>query len=421
MNSPDEITTARAALGQQLALHRKAAGYTQHTFAPLTHYGRSTIANVEAGRQNVPRAFWERCDELLRASGVLVAAYDRMDQLVRLRLRRAAEHVGQAPDDEADGLLDSLLGRELPALVGAHRVRRSDTSADGDPDRLLQLFLQLDETVGGDDLYEPMTRHVERLARAVTDRPRPSLLRGLGQLSQMTGWLALDGNRHGAARRYLSTAVHAAHEADNPALAASSLAYMSLQETYRDNPKRAQALATTAVQVAGSSASPLVRTMLNTRLARAHAKLGNQSHSLLALADADRAHAAAGSADEPLWISYVDAIEVAAQSGACYLDLGLHKQAEAALTRAVDTLRAHHPERVRDHVHYLSRLAKCAVRMGDIERACDIGMRAIDLALAIGSSRVLERLAEFDVELTDLRVPAAKEFRERFAALTGSG
>lgn len=352
-------------------------------------------------------------------AGSLVAAHDHLDEMVRLRHRQVAEQSGPV-DDGTEGLLDSLLARGLPALASSPRARLSTTSVDADPDRLLQLFLQLDDTLGGDDLYEPMTRHVERLARAVADQPRPALLRGLGQLSQMAGWLALDGNRHGAARRYLSTAVHAAHEADNPALAASSLAYMSLQETYRGNPKRAQALATTAVQLAGS-ASPLVRTMLNTRLARAHAKLGNRSHSLLALAEADRAYATAGNVDEPLWISYVDSIEVDAQSGACYLDLGLHKQAEAALTRAVDTLRTHHPERVRDHVHYLSRLAKCAVRLGDIEHACGIGMRAIDLALTIGSSRVLERLGEFDTELISQRAPAAKEFRERFAALTGPG
>jgi len=108
-----------------------------------------------------------------------------------------------------------------------------------------------------------MAHHVERLTRTVGDQPQPATLHALGQLSQLTGWLALDSNRHGAARRYFTTAIQTAHEADIPNLAASSLAYLSLQETYRDNPKRALALAITAVQVAGDSASPLVRTMLD--------------------------------------------------------------------------------------------------------------------------------------------------------------
>jgi DNA-binding transcriptional regulator YiaG len=56
MTDPEDVERARRALGKQLALLRKAAGYSQHQFAPLTSYGRSTIANVEVGRQRVPRA-----------------------------------------------------------------------------------------------------------------------------------------------------------------------------------------------------------------------------------------------------------------------------------------------------------------------------------------------------------------------------
>ncbi len=97
---------------------------------------------------------------------------------------------------------------------------------------LLRLFLELDDELGGDVLYLPLSRYVSRLCSSVEQESADGLA-AFGQLSQMTGWLALDGNRHAAARRYLTTAVYAAHEAQQPALAASSLAYMSLQETYR--------------------------------------------------------------------------------------------------------------------------------------------------------------------------------------------
>ncbi len=60
MRDPEEITAARYALGRQLAALRSAAGYNQTDFAPLTGYGRSTVANVEVGRQNVGWDFWER-------------------------------------------------------------------------------------------------------------------------------------------------------------------------------------------------------------------------------------------------------------------------------------------------------------------------------------------------------------------------
>ena len=74
MIDPNEITAARHALGRLLAQYRKAAGLNQRDLAPHTYYGRSTIANVETGRQNVPRDFWERCDRTLNADGRLLAA-----------------------------------------------------------------------------------------------------------------------------------------------------------------------------------------------------------------------------------------------------------------------------------------------------------------------------------------------------------
>jgi transcriptional regulator with XRE-family HTH domain len=67
----DAIEAARKALGRQLAALRQAAGYNQQGFAPLTGYGRSTLANVETGRQNVARSFWIRCAQELAADTAL--------------------------------------------------------------------------------------------------------------------------------------------------------------------------------------------------------------------------------------------------------------------------------------------------------------------------------------------------------------
>src|SRR5262244_2636382 len=83
MIDPSEITAARHALGQLLAEYRKATGLKQHQLAPHTYYGRSTIANVETGRQNVPRDFWERADRTVNAGGALLAAADQLEALVQ--------------------------------------------------------------------------------------------------------------------------------------------------------------------------------------------------------------------------------------------------------------------------------------------------------------------------------------------------
>jgi DNA-binding XRE family transcriptional regulator len=78
----EEIEAARKALGRQLAALRQAAGYSQQEFAPLTGYGRSTLANVETGRQNVARSFWVRCTEELAADS-LVTGYDEIEAMVQ--------------------------------------------------------------------------------------------------------------------------------------------------------------------------------------------------------------------------------------------------------------------------------------------------------------------------------------------------
>jgi transcriptional regulator with XRE-family HTH domain len=88
------ILAAREALGRRLAALRQAAGYSQRTFAPLTGYGRSTLASVETGHQNVPREFWLRCEDALGAVS-LVDAYDEIRAMMAAE-RRAAADVAQA-------------------------------------------------------------------------------------------------------------------------------------------------------------------------------------------------------------------------------------------------------------------------------------------------------------------------------------
>lgn len=319
------------------------------------------------------------------------------------------------------GLLSDLTAPDLPLLdptigtpvgVGAMRGLSLRQSADG----LLKLFLQLDDEMGGDTLYVPLARYVSRLAVNAQADPGDGLP-AFGQLSQMTGWLALDANRHAEARRYLTTAVYVAHQAHDPALAASSLAYMSLQQTYRGDRTSALALAETAFTTGVGSLTPLVEATLGTRLARAHAGLGNATECHRALERARTAFARAGQDDEPAWVSYVDEIEVEAQEGACYLDLAMTSEAAASLRRAVALLERHAPHRIRDRVHYLARLAKCHLAEHEIEQACTTAGQALDLSRAIGSARVIERLGEFNQALAPYDDNSdAHQFRQRFAA-----
>ncbi|MEY9861532.1 transcriptional regulator with XRE-family HTH domain/tetratricopeptide (TPR) repeat protein [Catenulispora sp. GAS73] len=320
----------------------------------------------------------------------------------------------------AAGLMSSLTGH-LPG-ANAEEPMRPIGAFDGlslaeSASQVLTLFLQLDAQLGGDVLYAPLSQYVARMALAVEADPSDGLL-AFGQLSQMAGWLAVDGNRHGAARRYLTTAAYVGHEADDPGLAASATAYMSLHAMYRGQLEPALALARTARATDESALTPLTRTMLATREARAHAGLGHERNSLHALDEMRTAFEQNGEAEEPLWLSYVDAVEVAAQEGACYLGLGRAKEAETVLAGALTLLDEQAPHRVRDRVHYLSRLAKAHLLRPDVEQACFVATEALELSAAIGSARVAERLGEFREALAPFAgTRAGREFEERMRSM----
>jgi transcriptional regulator with XRE-family HTH domain len=83
--SADAINAARIDLGRQLAALREAALMTQAALGRRLAYSRTTIASVETGQRDATRQFWERADRELNASGVLVKAFDELDDLNRMQ------------------------------------------------------------------------------------------------------------------------------------------------------------------------------------------------------------------------------------------------------------------------------------------------------------------------------------------------
>src|SRR5260370_35748240 len=79
VREPEAIVNARCTLGVQLAACRRAVGLSQAQLAEKTGFSRSSIANVETGRQHVPRAFWESADTAVSAGGSLVAAHEEVE------------------------------------------------------------------------------------------------------------------------------------------------------------------------------------------------------------------------------------------------------------------------------------------------------------------------------------------------------
>jgi transcriptional regulator with XRE-family HTH domain len=127
--------SARRGLGAELASYRRAIRYSQAQLARLTDYSRSTIANVETGRQHVPRVFWEHADIALRTGGTLAAAHDQAETAARHRLQTAArnittarqantwqQHPGSQPDLPGPEPGRDIAAQPRPALASLETV-----------------------------------------------------------------------------------------------------------------------------------------------------------------------------------------------------------------------------------------------------------------------------------------------------------
>jgi hypothetical protein len=124
----ETVAQMRRALGQQLAAMRYRAGLSQWELAPLTGYSRSTLSDAELGRHRLRRAFWLRCDELLKADSRLVASYDRIETAAAVVRQRARSMAERARDQDASARLQAV--RPAPAPVSADDTGRDPVSAD---------------------------------------------------------------------------------------------------------------------------------------------------------------------------------------------------------------------------------------------------------------------------------------------------
>ena len=106
MRESDVVENARRALGAQLAEYRRAVGYNQAELGAMIGYSRSTVANVETGRQHVPPHFWKSADEAVHAEGALIALSGETEAAAMREREEAAQatrlyFVGVAKDGKA--------------------------------------------------------------------------------------------------------------------------------------------------------------------------------------------------------------------------------------------------------------------------------------------------------------------------------
>jgi DNA-binding XRE family transcriptional regulator len=396
---------ARRKLGRQLAELRKAAGYSQHDFAPLTHYTRSTIANVEVGRQHVPRTFWQLCDEVLSASGTLSGGYDQMQALIRQHheeLARALREKSEEPADvgayQAQGdlaqprvTLDPMRRRTLVtwglATTAAGGIGLASVGAVGSADvgRLQRTEARLQglgHRHGGESLWQAAAASADDgylMLEQGSYGPTvgKQLLMATGRLQLCAGFLAFDAGRQYVARACYNDALTLARQVDDPEVETRALCGLARDSYVLDRPREAQRLATAADHVAGSTrGSPRLAVLSHLRRAVASSLMADAPGAASAITQARKA--LDRDRDEPVeeWSAFLTPFEIDGIEATCALELGRASRAEVLFEQVTA---AYEKSRFRRNCAlYRVELARARLDSGTVDGAAEAANAAVD-------------------------------------------
>jgi hypothetical protein len=408
----EAIAEARTALGSQLSSLRQAAGYTQRAFASLIPgYSRSTLANVEVGRQQVGRSFWERCDAVLDTGGILAVGWEELETATRERRERTAK--------EAEGARRATLqaSRTAPASAPS-RVGRTDSDLAAIR-AICQAFRTVDRQVGGGHLYPTVVRYLEteigpRLV-TVSDRENGGIFCAAVSLTDMAGWLAHDIGDDELAHRHFGRALRLAKATGNTALTVNVMASMSHLALHRHKPAQAVRLARAGrEQLCKGTPPPALLARLHAMEARGLAKCRETTACHQALNDAERTLNHATDTEPAPWLGHFDEGSMAGEAATCFRQLGDLTEAEH---RAERVMALRNGDQARSRAFGQLILAGIHIERGELERACAVGHQVLRATQGMESARVTERLLELRQPLLPQRdVGVVQEFLEAIAA-----
>jgi transcriptional regulator with XRE-family HTH domain len=185
----ERIQAAWRALGRQLHAERQAHGLSQQELSELILYSRSSIANVETGRQKVPRVFWSNCDKVLGLGETLALRWDKIDAAAQQELERAAAGSRQ---------ISLHLAQPAGPVVS---LAEPDAVADAEPivvglaSEALDLATWAEQTNVGDTTIDALADSAGRLSRDYLRKPPLPVLRDAAALYRRVAGLLQGGHQ----------------------------------------------------------------------------------------------------------------------------------------------------------------------------------------------------------------------------------
>ncbi|WP_037680957.1 hypothetical protein [Streptomyces griseus] len=275
-----------------------------------------------------------------------------------------------------------------------------------------------DSKYGGGDWRSSMVPECLRVEAAplllgsYSDEVGRALFGASAELTRLAGWMAFDTGQQEAAQRYYIQALRLARAAADVPLGGYVLASMSLQATYRGFGDEGVDLAQAALERNRGLAT--ARTMSFFRLveARAHARAGDAPAAGAALKASESWLERSREGDnDPSWLGFYGYDRFAADAAECYRDLKAPRQVrrftEQALSKPTE-------EFVRSHGLRLVVSAVAELESGNLDAACEQGVRAVEVAGRISSARTTEYVKDLLHRLEPYGdEPRVVELRER--------
>lgn len=357
----------------------------------------SHISHLLHGRKRLSPRMAQRLDDIFCADGELV------------RLERLATLWIQLPKDiEEDVNRRTFIAAFLGALGISAPIRALTTARFVGSDHVglvsavVAELERADSLTGGDAVCEGAAALLNTVrgwvySGSYSPAIGSALTEAAGELGAWVGWTAYDADRLDMARHYLHETFLLARVSDDQPLEARVLSYMCLQAIREGRPREAVRLAETALRVSSGWAPPRMTALLRLRAANGRAGDGDAAGFRRDLALAKNAFERGSGGDDPLWIRFLTAAELAGIQGMSLIELGQPESAAASFSAAAGELAD--PERPRNACYYQVRLAEAHLQAGDRSAASVAASAAVRPVSAIGSSRTRNRLAALRASL----------------------
>ncbi|ALV35738.1 helix-turn-helix domain-containing protein [Streptomyces sp. CdTB01] len=255
-----------------------------------------------------------------------------------------------------------------------------------------------DDVLAGGDLIRPALRELRSAVKLFregthTGEVGRQLLRQIGELAQIAGWIASDAGQHAEAERIYRLGISAATQAEDHTLAGNIAGSLAYQYSNTGRESEGVALAHAALNDAGSEAPPKARALYLDRVAWAHTKAGgvdNGQAAMRALGEAGQALSEETEGTEsPAYLYWVDAGELRVMESRVYTELRRPLRAVPLLR---DVLSGYDATHARELALYLSWLAVALADANEPEESAAVAERVIRLASDIPSERTAERV-----------------------------